>query len=194
VAEAIRRVQFLEEEALVWVEEPTRADDFAGHARIAAECRTPIQIGENLWGPHDLTKSLSAGASDFVMLDAMRIGGITGWLRAISQLQAAGLPVSSHLFPEISAQLLACSPQAHWLEYEVGPHRSYSGPWKLKMVSRFRKRKPAAESRGTKTLFSATGFARQLNRPRQSGSGKCTMARRSDLTDAHPHRKNCRPK
>jgi mandelate racemase len=58
VAEAIRRVQFLEEEALVWVEEPTRADDFAGHARIAAECRTPIQIGENLWGPHDLTKSL----------------------------------------------------------------------------------------------------------------------------------------
>lgn len=118
VAEAIRRVQFLEEEELVWVEEPTRADDFSGHARIAAECRTPIQIGENLWGPHDLTKSLSAGASDFVMLDVMRIGGITGWIRAIGQLQAKGLPVSSHLFPEISAQLLACSPQAHWLEYE----------------------------------------------------------------------------
>jgi D-lactate dehydrogenase (cytochrome) len=69
VPEAIGRVQLLEEEALVWVEEPTRADDFAGHARIAAECRTPIQIGENLWGPHDLTKSLSVGASDFVMLE-----------------------------------------------------------------------------------------------------------------------------
>ena len=55
VVEAIRRVQFLEEEALVWVEEPTRADDFVGHARIAAECRTPVQIGENLWGPHDQT-------------------------------------------------------------------------------------------------------------------------------------------
>ena len=106
VPEAIRRVQFLEEETLVWVEEPTRADDFAGHARIAAECRTPIQIGENLWGPHDLTKSLSAGASDFVMLDVMKIGGITGWLWAIGQTGAAGLPVSSHLFPEISAQLL----------------------------------------------------------------------------------------
>jgi hypothetical protein len=45
VPEAIRRVQLLEDEALVWVEEPTRADDFAGHAQIAAECRTPIQIG-----------------------------------------------------------------------------------------------------------------------------------------------------
>src|SRR5271165_5795586 len=115
---AIGRVQLLEEEALGWVEEPTRADDFAGHARIAAECRTPIQIGENLWGPDELTKSLSAGASDFVMLDVMKIGGITGWLRAVSQAQAAGLPVSSHLFPELSAQLLAISPHAHWLEYQ----------------------------------------------------------------------------
>jgi mandelate racemase len=118
VPEAIGRVQLLEEEALVWVEEPTRADDFAGHARIAAECRTPIQIGENLWGPHDLAKSLSAGASDFVMLDVMKIGGITGWLRAASQAEAAGLPVSSHLFPELSAQLLAVCSQAHWLEYQ----------------------------------------------------------------------------
>jgi len=85
VPEAIGRVQLLEEEALVWVEEPTRADDFAGHARIAAECRTPIQIGENLWEPHDLIKSLSVCASDFVMLDVMKIGGITSWLRAVSQ-------------------------------------------------------------------------------------------------------------
>ena len=118
VPEAIERVQSLEDEALVWVEEPTRADDFAGHARIAAACRTPIQMGENLWGPHDLTKCLSAGASDFVMLDVMKIGGVTGWLRAVSQAEAAGLPVSSHLFPELSAQLLAVSPQAHWLEYQ----------------------------------------------------------------------------
>jgi mandelate racemase len=48
----------------------------------------------------------------------MKIGGVTGWLRAVSQTEAAGLPVSSHLFPELSAQLLAISPQAHWLEYQ----------------------------------------------------------------------------
>ena len=118
VPEAIRRVQLL-----VWVEDPTRTDDFAGRARIAAECRTPIQIGENFWGPHDLTKCLAAGglglgASDFMMLDVMKIGGITGWLRAASQTEAAGLPISSHLFPELSAQLLAVCPQAHWLEYQ----------------------------------------------------------------------------
>jgi mandelate racemase len=52
------------------------------------------------------------------MLDVMKIGGITGWLRAVSQAEAAGLPVSSHVFPELSAQLLAISPHAHWLEYQ----------------------------------------------------------------------------
>jgi L-alanine-DL-glutamate epimerase-like enolase superfamily enzyme len=112
--------------------EQDRADDFAGHARIATECRTPIQMGENLWGPHDLTKSLSAGASDFVMLDVMKIGGITGWLRVVSQAEAAGLPVSSHLFPKLSAQLLAISPHAHWLEYQDGAATIFERPLELK--------------------------------------------------------------
>jgi L-alanine-DL-glutamate epimerase-like enolase superfamily enzyme len=151
VPEAIRRVQLLDEEALVWVEEPTRADDFAGHARIAAECRTPIQIGENFWGPHDLAKSLSAGASDFVMLDVMKIGGITGWLGAVSQVRAAGLAVSSHLFPELSAQLLAVCLQPHWLEYQDWAAPSCSDFWKSRTVLHIRRRKPAVESRGTRT-------------------------------------------
>jgi mandelate racemase len=51
VPEAIRRARALEDEGLLWIEEPTRADDFAGHARIAREAATPIQIGENWWGP-----------------------------------------------------------------------------------------------------------------------------------------------
>jgi mandelate racemase len=51
------------------------------------------------------------------MPDAMKIGGVTGWLRAAALGEAAGMPISSHLFPEISAHLLAVSPTAHWLEY-----------------------------------------------------------------------------
>ena len=47
----------------------------------------------------------------------MKIGGVTGWLRAAALAQSAGLPISSHLFPEISAHLLAVSPTSHWLEY-----------------------------------------------------------------------------
>jgi mandelate racemase len=117
VAEASRRAAALEDEGLYWIEEPTRADDYSGHARIRRDSKTPIQIGENWWGPHDAAKSIEAGASDYAMPDAMKIGGVTGWLRTAALAEAAGIPLSSHLFPEISAHLLAVSPTRHWLEY-----------------------------------------------------------------------------
>jgi mandelate racemase len=117
VAEASRRTAALDEEGLYWIEEPTRADDYSGHARIRRDSKTPVQIGENWWGPHDAAKSIEAGASDCVMPDAMKIGGVTGWLRAAALAEVAGIPLSSHLFPEISAHLLAVSPTRHWLEY-----------------------------------------------------------------------------
>jgi mandelate racemase len=110
-------VQALDDEGLAWIEEPTLADDFAGHARITGRARTPIQMGENWWGPHEMAAGLAAGASDLGMPDAMKIGGVTGWQRAAALADAAGLPISSHLFPEVSVHLLAASPTAHWLEY-----------------------------------------------------------------------------
>jgi mandelate racemase len=117
VGEAMRRCDALAGEGLAWIEEPTRADDHDGHAQIRRKSRVPIQIGENWWGPHDMAKSLAVGACDFGMPDAMKIGGVTGWLRAAALAESAGLPLSSHLFPEVSVHLLAASPTAHWLEY-----------------------------------------------------------------------------
>ena len=117
VAEAGRRAAALKGEGLYWIEVPTRADDYSGHARIRRDSKTLIQIGENWWGPHDAAKSIEAGASDYAMPDTMKIGGVTGWLRTAALAEAAGIPLSSHLFSEISAHLLAVSPTRHWLEY-----------------------------------------------------------------------------
>jgi len=118
VADAILRGRMIDDEGgLAWIEEPIRADDFAGNARIAAALATPVQIGENFMGPEQMARALAAGACDFVMPDAQRIGGVTGWMRAAALAQAAGLEMSSHLFPEISAHLLAVTPTCHWLEY-----------------------------------------------------------------------------
>jgi mandelate racemase len=74
-------------------------------------------MGENWWGPHEMAKCVAANACDLGMPDAMKIGGVTGWQRAAAIAESAGLPVSSHLFPEISVHLLAVSPTCHWLEY-----------------------------------------------------------------------------
>jgi mandelate racemase len=117
VSEAQQRLRQLDEEDLTWIEEPTRADDYMGHAQIARFAKTPIQLGENLWGLSDMAKSVAADASDLVMVDVMKIGGVTGWQRAAALAAAAGLPLSSHLFPEISAHLLPISPTAQWLEH-----------------------------------------------------------------------------
>jgi len=116
-AEAVARLRALDDEDLAWVEEPTLAHDYAGHAHVAREARTPVQCGENWWGLADMRHAVDARASDYVMPDVMKIGGVTGWLRAAALAQAHALPVSSHLWPEVSARLLCCTPTAHWLEY-----------------------------------------------------------------------------
>jgi mandelate racemase len=123
VEEALRRVRALDEEGLAWIEEPTRAEDYAGHATIAAAARTPIQLGENWWGPSDMDKSIAANASDHVTLDVMKLGGVQGWLTAAELAARAGLPASSHTFPELSVHLLAVTPTCRWLEYldHAGP-------------------------------------------------------------------------
>lgn len=118
VAEAVRRGRMIDDEGgVLWIEEPVRADDFAGCARVARGVATPIQVGENFMGPEQMAQAIAAGSCDYVMPDAQRIGGVTGWMRAAALAQAAGLEMSSHLFPEASAQLLAVTPTCHWLEY-----------------------------------------------------------------------------
>jgi mandelate racemase len=115
--EACSRIERIAEYDLHWVEEPVPAEDLDGHARVRVSSPAPIQTGENWWFPRDMAKSIAAGASDYAMIDIMKIGGVTGWLSAMGQAQAASLPVSSHLFVEASAHVLPITPTVHWLEY-----------------------------------------------------------------------------
>jgi len=115
--EAVERLRPLEDEGLTWIEEPTLAHDYRGHAYIAQQIRTPIQCGENWWGVRDMQHAIEARASDYMMPDVMKIGGVTGWMRAAAIGEVHGIRLSNHLWPEISAQLLCATPTAHWLEY-----------------------------------------------------------------------------
>ena len=115
--EAIRRIRALEQFDLYWVEEPVAAEDLQGHKQVRDATSAPIQTGENWWFPRDAERALSAGACDLMMPDLMKIGGITGWLSVMGLAQAASMPVSSHLFVEASAHVLAVTPTCHWLEF-----------------------------------------------------------------------------
>jgi len=157
VAEALQRGRALDQAGLAWIEEPIRHDDYAGAAALTRELATPIQIGENFDGPHAMADALAAAACDYAMPDFARIGGVSGWIEAAALAQAAGMEMSSHLYPEFSAHLLAATPTCHWLEYvdwaapilkepieiseghAVIPHRSGAGiEWDQAAVNRYR--------------------------------------------------------
>lgn len=115
--EARTRLRALDEESLCWIEEPTTAHDFAGLSACARETHTPLQAGENWWGPGDFVTAINTGASDHLMPDVMKVGGVTGWMRVAALAQARGLPVSNHLFPEVSAHLMSATATAFRFEY-----------------------------------------------------------------------------
>jgi mandelate racemase len=115
--EAIWRCHALDDQGLYWFEEPVVFDNYAQSAQLARELRTPVQIGENIYGPRSFFDAVQAGAADLYMFDLMRIGGVTGWMRAAAIAGAAGHPVSSHLYPEVSAHLLRATETADWLEW-----------------------------------------------------------------------------
>ncbi|MBS0246003.1 MAG: mandelate racemase [Proteobacteria bacterium] len=115
--DALARGRALDEEGITWLEEPIRHDDYAGEARLARELKVPVQIGENFSLPANMQFAIAQGAADYVMPDLERIGGVTGWLQAAAIAAEAKVPMSSHLFPEVSAHLLAATPTRHYLEY-----------------------------------------------------------------------------
>ncbi len=115
--EAHERCHALDDLGLDWIEEPIRHDAYTESARLADALRTPVQIGENFAGPRAMSLALRHRACDLVMPDLERIGGVTGWTAAAALADIAGVPMSSHLFPEFSAHLLDATPTAHWLEY-----------------------------------------------------------------------------
>ncbi len=132
LAEALQRMHYLDNEGLYWFEEPIAYDDFYNYAQITREIKTPIQIGENIYGSRTFLKAVMCRAADMYMPDLMRIGGVTGWLRAAAIAGAAGLPLSSHLYPRVSAQLLRVSESADWLEWSDWAEAILAEPFTVK--------------------------------------------------------------
>jgi mandelate racemase len=114
---AMQRGHALDAENIYWLEEPIRHDDYASAAQLARELKTPIQIGENFSLPTGMAAALTQATPDYVMPDLERIGGVTGWRQAAELAAVNRIKMSSHLFPEVSAHLLAATPTCHFLEY-----------------------------------------------------------------------------
>lgn len=132
LGEALQRCHAIDDLGLDWIEEPLVYENLDGYAQLAAELKTPIQIGENFYGPRDLYRALQCKACDYVMPDFMRIGGVTGWMRAAAIAGTAGVPVSTHLYPEVAAHVMRVTETAHWLEWQDWADPILQRPYDMK--------------------------------------------------------------
>jgi L-talarate/galactarate dehydratase len=102
---------------LYWLEDVTAADDFPGLARVTAALSTPVAGGEYVWGIVPFRHMLEARAVDVVMIDLVRVGGVTQWLKVAGMAEAFNLPVVSHLIPEVHVHLIGAIPNGLTVEY-----------------------------------------------------------------------------
>ena len=109
---------------LYWLEDPTTHDDYPGLARIADALVTPIAAGEYHYGITPFRHLLEARSIDIVMIDLLRVGGITQWVKVAGMAEAFNLPVVSHLSPEIHVHVVAAVPNGLTVEYM---------PWTLRL-------------------------------------------------------------
>jgi mandelate racemase len=131
LGDALHRCHALDDQGLYWFEEPTTYNNLAGYAQLARELDTPVQLGENFYGPRELSRAIELRAGDYVMPDLMRIGGVSGWLRAVGVAGAAGIEVSTHLYPEVAAHLMRVTETAHWLEWQDWANPVLAEPFRI---------------------------------------------------------------
>ncbi len=115
--QAIRMGRMLEAYDLTWFEEPLPAWDLAGVARVAAALDTPIASGETEYARYGFRTMLELQSADILMPDLQRVGGVTEFIRVAHLAAAFDVPVSSHLFSEMSLSVLAGLENATWLEH-----------------------------------------------------------------------------
>ena len=125
VQQAISFGRRVEEVGLYWLEDVTACDDFDGLARVSAALDTPVAGGEYLYGPVPFRHMMEARSVDIVMVDLMRAGGITQWMKIAAMAEAFNLPIVSHLVPEIHVHLVAAVPNGLTVEYMPRSLRLY---------------------------------------------------------------------
>lgn len=124
VEQAIDIGRRVEEIGLFWLEDVTNCDDYAGLARVNDALRTPIAGGEYVWGITPFRHMIEARSVDYIMIDLVRVGGVSQWMKVAGMAEAFNLPVVSHVIPEMQAHLIAAVPNGLTVEYM---------PWMLKL-------------------------------------------------------------
>jgi L-alanine-DL-glutamate epimerase-like enolase superfamily enzyme len=136
---------------LFWLEDVTTADDFPGLARVTRALATPVAGGEYVWGIAPFRHMLEARSVDVPMIDLVRVGGITQWLKVAGMAEAFNLPVVSHLIPEVHVHLIGAIPNGLTVEYM---------PWLVPLF-----KEVPVQQKGELAMPSAPGLGLEFDQP-----------------------------
>jgi L-alanine-DL-glutamate epimerase-like enolase superfamily enzyme len=90
---------------LAWLEDPLLPEDAEGIARIRRESGLPVSVGDEVTDPAVLKALVEVGGVDVLRLDVVAIGGVTPAREMIAWAAERGVPVSGHVYPEVTAHL-----------------------------------------------------------------------------------------
>ena len=128
VYQAIEIGKRIEEYNLHWLEDVTVCDDYDGLARVTHALKTPVAGGEYVYGIAPFRQMLEARSVDIVMIDLIRAGGITQWMKIAGMAEAFNMPVVSHLIPEVHVHLIAAIPNGEIVEYMPWTRELFDNP------------------------------------------------------------------
>ena len=120
-----------EDVGLFWLEDVTTADDYQGLARVTAALKTPVAGGEYLWGIQPFRQMMLNHSVDIVMIDLVRVGGVSQFMKVAGMAEAFNLPVVSHVMPEMLMHMVAACPNGLTVEYMPWMVALYTEPPKI---------------------------------------------------------------
>jgi muconate cycloisomerase len=98
-ADAVRAIRSIEPFGVDLAEQPVRASDFVGMARVQQSVDTPLMAHEGCFSLQDIVTLVELDAVRVVGANSERPGGITNALRAINYAEQRGLGVVLHNQP-----------------------------------------------------------------------------------------------
>ena len=105
---AITLAHALEDLRLLWLEEPVPAENIAAMSQVRASSSTPICTGENQYTRYEFLALLQQQATDIIMPDLAKAGGLLEGKRIAELAETFYVPVAPHNVSSPLGMMAAC--------------------------------------------------------------------------------------